>query len=156
MRRLNLVKQLDNTGCTIACLSMIAEIPYFELRNILHSNVSRFKNAVALVNIGLYPNEFRSILSNQFCISSRFIKFVSLGELRRHCVLFLRPIVFDSTEHAVVYDAKTKTIFDPSGKNINIDDYNVCTCIEIIEAEFDSIIDEQRWIGRDFCDKFIS
>lgn len=133
MRHLNLVKQLDNTGCTIACLSTIAEIPYFKLREILHSNVPRFKDAVALVNIGLYPNEFRNILSNPFDISSRFIKFVSLDALKRHCVLFLRPIVFDSTEHAVVYDAKVKIILDSSGKSINMDNYNVCTCIEIID-----------------------
>lgn len=132
MRKLELVKQVDYQGCTIACLSMIVGVPYFPLREILHLKVQRLKNAIAFKRIGLYPDEFNKILFDQFNISSRFIRFVSLRDLKKHCVLFMRPIVFDATEHAVVYDAVARCILDPTGGSIDINNYNVCTCIMIL------------------------
>lgn len=90
MKKLQLVKQLDCEGCTIACLSIIVGIPYFQLREILHSKISRLKGVTAVKCIGLYLDELRKILLDQFSISS---KFTDLEKLKQHCISFMRSII---------------------------------------------------------------
>ncbi|KKL84766.1 hypothetical protein LCGC14_1961500, partial [marine sediment metagenome] len=56
-----IVKQLDRYGCTIACLSMILGIQYFELREILHKKVRRLRDYVTEPNsIGFNCVEFQN------------------------------------------------------------------------------------------------
>ena len=136
MKTLKLVKQLDECGCTIACMSMITGIPYFEMRSRLHLECSE-EVQDGIINhekIGLSCVEEQAILERIFEIPCRFIKFLSLNELRKHCILTICDLK-GRGYHSVVFDAKTRSILDPwNGKEIKgayLNEYNVKCCIEI-------------------------
>lgn len=133
MRKLKQIKQLDKYGCTIACLSMITKIPYFETRTILHEKIDRLKKASPLYkDIGLNCRELQEALINIFNIQCKFIKFSSLRKLKNHCILYICPLEggYDYV-HAVVFDVMKRRILDPSCRLKNLNEHNVLCCIEI-------------------------
>lgn len=134
MKTLRLVKQLDECGCTIACMSMITGIPYFEIRSRLHSECSDAMKAgiTDYKLIGLYCTEQQEFLEKIFGIPCRFIKFLSLNKLKKHCILSVCGLRGQGC-HSIVFDAKIRCILDPwNGKEIkDLDKHNVKCCIEI-------------------------
>lgn len=133
MQKLKLVKQIDECGCSIACLAMVTGKPYFYIRTILHEKINRLRNIpISGHLIGLHPNELCDILLNVFKIPCQFIKFISFGRLKSNCILLLCPITGSlSAKHAVVFDATNRRILDPDSKCADLKEYNVYCCIEL-------------------------
>lgn len=142
MRKLELIRQMDKHGCTVACLATIVGEKYFAIREILHLNVERLmelpqyrKTAVhldACSGVGLYSHEFEDILKRCFKLRCSFVKFHSLQKLKKHCILFLVPLVsYEYGSHTVVFDAKSKCILDPSDEIENLDSHNVACCLQV-------------------------
>lgn len=134
MKILKLVKQLDECGCTIACMSMITGIPYFEMRSRLHLECpDAMKDGTTNYKlIGLHCTEEKEFLEKIFGIPCRFIKFLSLNKLKKHCILSICGLKGEGG-HSVVFDAKTRCILNPlDGEEIkDLSEYNVKHCIEI-------------------------
>jgi len=131
------VQQMDERGCTIACMAMITGVHYFDVRKVLHEHVDRLSQNVldpTLGSIGVYCDEMQKVLEEHFGVKSKFVKFESLDALRKHCVLFICPVNwrYPGSGHAVVFDALQRRILDPSRESIdNIGEYNVYCCLEI-------------------------
>ena len=135
MEVLERVQQLDNCGCSIACLSMITGEPYFGVREILHKNIERMKDKyVAPEVIGLVFPDLQVALSDIFNIQCRFVKFTSLRKLKRHCILGICSLYGSIMQqsHSVVFDAKKRKLLDPLNTIKNLDKVNVYCCLEII------------------------
>lgn len=132
MRKLKLVQQYDQTGCVPACLGMIVDKSYFEIRQLLiDSKIQKHRSI-----IGIYEWELQEILSKYFGINSRWIKFENLSKLENHCILFLAHVYPPQTlqRHCVVYDAKECQILDPDMSLYNnLGGFNVSNCLEIYE-----------------------
>jgi len=140
VQKLKPVEQLDQCGCTIACLAMILEMPYFQVRTELHSTIDRLKKpCVPYTEIGLNCVDMQVILEREFSKPCQFIKFLSLSKLKKHCMLYICPLEGGySGIHAVMFDAISRKLIDPTAhKIINLDNFNVMCCIEI--ADFDPI-----------------
>lgn len=133
MKKLKLVKQLDKYGCTIACLSMITEISYFDVRKILHQEIDRMKNkCVSPTEIGLNCLPLKEALEKIFNIPCRFIKFLSFSKLKKHCILYICPLMGAyEFVHTIVFDAKNRRIIDPMDNLKNLNEFNIICCIEI-------------------------
>ncbi len=136
METLKLVKQLDEYGCTIACMSMITGIPYFEMRARLHLKCPSIMRDGTTNHrlIGLSCTQEQEILENVFRIPCRFIKFLSLNELKKHCILSICGLK-GRGGHSVIFDAKSRCILDPNGSLSggikDLSECNVTCCIEI-------------------------
>jgi len=134
-RQLEFIEQLDQYGCTIACMAMIVGMSYFELREMMHRKMDKFRHGfVKPGNIGFGCIEFKLYLKQWFGISSEFIKFCDLDDLKQHCVLWIAPLTGPYTYiHAVVFDSCTRRILDPNlqDKIKNLDKHNVVCCIAI-------------------------
>lgn len=153
MKKLKYVKQLDPCGCTIACLAMIVDKEYFELRHFLNNNKEKlspflrgnpvhqehfYANKLSS-RIGFFPEEIISILEIFFNKRSKFIEFRGLENLKNHCILSISDMDGSKlpNSHAIVYDAKQKLVLNPCpDDNIKLDNkltgYNVLVCIEIL------------------------
>ena len=136
MEKIKPIKQLDKKGCTIACMAMVTDKSYFEIRAILHDEVDRLKKDSPIPDIlmGLYCNEFKDALEKIFDIRCKYIKFLSLKKLKKHCVLYLVPLSGHyGGSHTIVFDAVKRRIIDPfsSIEKINLDEHNVSCCIEL-------------------------
>lgn len=135
MRKIKLTRQLDQHGCTIACLSMITKIPYFQVRTILHNKIDRLKNYVYPTHIGLSCVDLQEALEKIFNIPCRFVKFLSLGKLKNHCILYICPITGcynnGGSVHAIIFDAKRRRLIDPAGELLNLKNHNIICCIMI-------------------------
>lgn len=134
MEKIKPVHQLDKYGCTIACISMVTGIPYFDIRTILHKEIDKFKTYVCPTLIGLNPGDLLEALKEIFDTPCRFIKFSSLRVLKNHCILYLCPLSgTHSGAHAIVFDAKSRKLIDtsPYGELSDLKDYNVTCCIEL-------------------------
>lgn len=153
IKKLKYVEQLDPSGCTIACLAMIVDKKYFELRDFLNDKKQQVINCLLKENvyfphfykdhtssrIHFYGQEIMNILETIFQIKSRFIEFRSMENLVNHCVLTVSDIKGCKicSSHAVLYDARKKIILDPSSHfgsrlNNNLVGHNVVTCLEIL------------------------
>ncbi len=148
MKKLKRVIQADGKGCTIACLSMITGMKYFEMRQCLYDNARRIiyaNNLVASVDgtVGLFHHELKEALKTLFNIDSQWIQFTSIAALKKHCILFLGDLGHTG-QHVVVFDAKARKILQPArgwttnhkihtkntcGKFVHKN--NVCNCLEI-------------------------
>ncbi len=124
MRELKHVLQLDNKGCTIACMAMIVDMRYFELRQLLSDNDKTIPYAYNKLrgkdgHIGIYSSEFRDILKRLFNIESNWIQFTSTRSLKKHCVLYINKIDQHpgGGSHCMVFDAVQRKILDPSKEN---------------------------------------
>lgn len=132
MKKIKPVIQLDQYGCTIACLAMITEKSYFGIREILHQEVGRLVKNVPPQTIGLNSGTMLEVLSAIFNISCRFIKFSSLRALRNHCILYICPLSGHYGHvHAVVFDTKSRKLIDPGEKITDLESWNVICCIEV-------------------------
>ena len=137
MKKLKLVEQLDHWGCGIACLAMITRKSYFEIRNILHLKLPRMQRGpYEPIGIGLRCEETKEILEKIFNIPCEFIKFISLNELKKHCILVVSPLCGHHAggSHGIIFDAKKNCILDPSDqlcKISNLNKHNVICCLEI-------------------------
>lgn len=134
MRKLKRVQQLDKYGCTIACLAMIIDKPYFATRETIQSKIERLSKQppVQPEFIGLYYTEFRDVLRYTFNIQCRFIKLSSLRQVKKHCVLWIVPLEWDGRiVHAMMFDAQKRCILDPMGLIKNLEEYNIASCLEI-------------------------
>lgn len=134
MEKLQRVQQLDKHGCSIACLAMIVGKSYFQVRAILHETTEKLLNKFVLPeNIGLHCRDLYEALNQTFDVSCKFIKFVSLTKLTKHCILYVCPLAgcYDYI-HSVIFDAERHCIIDPfEDKNFDINEYNVICCIEV-------------------------
>ena len=134
MEEIKQVIQLDKYGCTIACMAMILDMQYFDLRKILHEKIDRLTGRTNPEFIGLNCGPMKDALETMFDVQCRFIKFESLGDLRKHCILFICPLggcyVF---VHTVIYDAQQKRLIDPDQRDTiaSLENYNVVCCLEI-------------------------
>lgn len=133
MRQLKLVKPLDMSGCSIACLATITNRSYFSTREVLHRDVARLKGVcVPSDHIGLYAEELSKVLTNSFKRPCREIKFISLKKLKKHCILIIHfPDWPKHRTHALVFDAKKRRILDPSCVITSLDNCSVRHCLEI-------------------------
>lgn len=153
MRKLKLVKQIDTHGCGVACIAMISGKKYFEVREVLHSNIKRlmklpnFQNDIfskdletgvstkicpCKYDVGIYSSEFENVLKKCLGLQCSFIKFHSLRTIKKHCILFLvRLSGYEHGSHAVVFDAKSRRILDPCDELKNLDDHNVACCLQV-------------------------
>lgn len=133
MKKLKHIIKLDQYGCSIACIAMITNKSYFEIRDIVHKNVSRLKNKWSDHRyIGLYPQEMLDTLKSIFKRPCKFIKFSSLRKLKKHCILFICSIEGERTGgHAIIFDTKARRILDPDNMMKNLNGCNVFCCIEI-------------------------
>ncbi len=143
MKKLKLVKQLDESGCGIACLAMVTGESYSNTRDIVFKNVDRSKPGDMPVDeTGLECEEIMDLLTDQFKIQPRLIEFISLDRLTHHCVL---TIIYkacdmknhkniygsDPTLHAVVFDAINHCILDPENRITNLNGNKVVHVIEL-------------------------
>jgi ABC-type bacteriocin/lantibiotic exporter with double-glycine peptidase domain len=122
---MDLVKQLDRNGCSLACTAMIAGTSYEDIKKNIYRKTSH--------NIKKY-------LNSEFNIKSRFIKFNKLKDLKNDCMLIVVRMDSDIGEgsscHAVVYDSNKKEILDPDTSNIkDLSNYNIVQCLEIIKEK---------------------
>ena len=77
-------------------------------------------------------NEFKEILEQVYYVQCKFIKFSSLMRMKKHCVLWVTPLMWlESGSHVVMFDAIKRRILDPAGVLKNLDEYNVACCLEI-------------------------
>lgn len=82
--------------------------------------------------IGLYSSEMINFLKSEFNIQGELIKFLSLEELLKHCILFICSLSGDlSSTHAVVFDAETQCILEPNDELLDLKNYNIICCIRI-------------------------
>ena len=140
MKSLRLVEQQYKDDCTIACLAMITGISYYRTQRILRRNANktisrlRFLKRCKRIEYIEWP-KFIPILEDMFNISSRFIRFESLQNLKQHCILGVCNIngTFLKKSHAVVFDAKNRKILDPIGRREDLNQSNVFACLEIGE-----------------------
>lgn len=133
MKKIKPVIQLDQYGCTIACLSMITEISYFGIRDILHQEIDRLSKHVPPRSIGVDCETMLAALKEIFYIPCRFVQFSSLSMLKKHCILYTCPLSghYYGHVHAVVFDAKSRKLIDPDEKITDLKDRNVVCCIEL-------------------------
>lgn len=136
MRRLKYVEQLDQYGCSIACLSMIIGKSYFQTREWLYKK-GISKCIVDPQNIGIYEQSFPNILLKYFKIKSNWIKFKSLSSLKNNCIMFVVPKIPcpPFVRHCIIYCAVNKKILDPAKhfkEKSNLPDCNVAYCLEIL------------------------
>lgn len=129
MKQLKIVKQLDQHGCSIACLAMVTGKPYFKIREIIHTNINRMGHGFVQPDaIGLGMSETIDLLAYKFNIQSKRIKFISLDKLTNHCILIMS---YKTYNHEVIFDAVSRCILDPLGKTIDLSKYKVTDCIEL-------------------------
>ena len=133
---MRLVKQLDLSGCTVACVAMIANESYFGMREIIHKNVPRIRNIKLITsdtyNVGLYSHEIKELLQVMLKKPCKFVKFLSLEQITKHCILFIMDLEWNNSHsHCIVFDAKNKRILDPCNRIENLDKHNVACCLEI-------------------------
>ncbi len=136
MKNIKLVKQMDEHGCTIACLSMVTGVSYFQMRATMYEEVSRLRirnDPLPYRQIGLTLTEMQDILVGAFRMKVRFIKFIDLKLLKKHCIIIVCGIDMDPTicGHAIVYDAKDKILVDPLNEITHLEEHNIISCMEI-------------------------
>jgi len=133
IKKLKLVEQLDKDGCTTACLAMLLNKSYFDMRKYIHLNVERFKNHYNCYSCCLYFFEIKEIL-DKLKIKNEFIKFESFDKLKGHNILSASIIGPVHSAHSIIFDGKTRKILDPSRKS-EYDhikhNYNIYKCIQI-------------------------
>lgn len=134
---MELVKQISNNDCFVACATMISGYKYYEVMNIVEE-VTGKRVEEEPCGVGIY--HFEEIFENKLNKKVDQIKFESLQEIKNPCLLSLVPIKVKSFKinlHGVVYDPHEKCILDPatdypiSDINDYIKDYNVINCLEI-------------------------
>lgn len=134
------IYQLDPTGCTYACVAMIANKKYFEIRELVSNiipSLSAKNMSLYITSPGLLPGQIKDVL-NYLNIRSKWIKFESLNKLKNNAILLICKIDKNDFEsgHAIVFDKLNKKILDPGfGANISLDSYNICGCLEILRYD---------------------
>lgn len=150
MKKLRYIQQLDSWGCSIACMAMLVDMNYFSLRQFLYENDDKIEysyNAGRNLggNVHITQSEFKKILKILFNLESNWIQFISVRELKKHCLLALSPL-HGGDGHGVVFDAKRRKILNPcrnstmnyrlwskdtKDKSLPVVKYNVYQCLEI-------------------------
>lgn len=132
MKSIKRVKSMDYYGCAVACLAMITDKSYFQMREKLSKVYDRqMGKIVRSEQLGIPITDLYDILRTHLhirCVGAKFVV-----PMKNHCILFLTPVNLRYFTHAVVWDAKKQRILDPDsdGKNI-LDDFNISYCIEIL------------------------
>lgn len=131
MRLIKHVKSMEHYGCAITCIAMIARISYWEVREKLSKvSLRHHSKLMDLRFLQMQADEIYDLLRTHFNIRCRGVKFIE--PMKNHCILFITPIYLSHSGHAVVWDAKQKKILDPDGEIINLDNFNIYYCIEIL------------------------
>jgi len=113
---------------------MITDMSYFMVREMTQDKVARLSQnpPVPPQFIGLYGGEVANILEQIYEVPCKFVKFSSLIQMKKHCILWVTPLIWiDGGTHVVVFDADKRCILDPMNMLKNLDEYNVACCIEI-------------------------
>jgi len=134
MRKLKLVQQFDQCGCSIACVAMVTDMSYFMVREMTHLKVTRLvvQSPVPPHLIGLYGKELKDLLEDIYDIPCRFVKFSSLRQIKKHCILWITALAWkEGGSHVVVFDAEKRRILDPMNILKNLNEHNVACCLEI-------------------------
>lgn len=134
MRKLKRVQQLDQHGCTIACIAMIVDMSYFMVREMIQFKVARLEKQppVPPQLIGLYCEEISDVLGRIYKVPCKFVKFSSLRRMKKHCILWVTPLMWkECGTHVILFDADKRCILDPMNMLKKLDKYNVACCMEI-------------------------
>jgi len=128
---MNLVKQLDGDGCSVACVAMVGGTCYEHVKE-----MARF--TIGSPNFRNESHSIKRFLDDEFNIKSRFIKFNRLKDLKNNSILIVAKIDLNlgpkCNVHAIVYDAKKKKILDPDTSDIkDLSGHNVVQCLEIVK-----------------------
>lgn len=137
-KSLKLIYQLDPQGCGYACIAMITGKKYFQIREFASEiipSLSAEKIGMYISSPGLLTNQVKSVLE-YLKIKCRWIKFESLNKLKHNAILFICSITDGDSigGHAIVFDKTNKKLLDPGfGNKISLNNYNIYSCLEILE-----------------------
>lgn len=148
MRSIKKVKSLDHYGCAIACLAMITNKSYFQMREKLNQVYDRHKYKItSFERLGIPVSDVYELLRTHLNVRCQGTKFIM--PMEKHCILLINPIdpyLAQKFLHAIVWDAKRKRILDPDGNDNSIlDNFNICCCIEILQPKKGLESESEYW-----------
>ena len=134
VKSIKLVSSMENNGCAISCLAMVARTSFFAMREKLSTVIFRHMDkTMNLESLAMPADEVYHVLRTHLGIRCEGVKFVH--PMKNHCILFMSPVNLARSAHAVVWDAKRRTLLDPDGTLDNLDDFNVHHCLEILPPQ---------------------
>lgn len=137
-----LVQQLDREGCTIACLAMLLNCDYYEMRKKLDDLNHSFSHLLSRWGepefiLTFYPKEICGVLL-QLRIISEYVKWYENEDKNDNNsthILLLSPAKHPEYTHAVIYH--DRMIYDPTKDKPqpnNLENFNVHCCIRVNDA----------------------
>lgn len=115
------IRQIHKTGCSVASLAMLLDIPYDDALKLLHPNHKPHQKVSGdLLSIIDALNRFNS----RFIIYNNLKKvfgfsdcdIVSISKLKQPALILLNTLKDSGANHVVVWDSDSKKILDPGRK----------------------------------------